>query len=234
MWETWVRSLGWEDLLQEGMATHSSVLTWRIPMDRGAWQARVHQVSESDMTEQLSTAHMKGSDGLPRLPESPWHKADPGAEPEVSLGSWMSQVLGKFLLWVEFTQWREIGDQNGSSLGICWWTPRLHCSVFQRWGTAHLAGFHEKCSSLEYVIHPQTDPVLGLDATSPSCLVPWASRQWHLIIHLFPLLFKPWIKQFILKGDTMHCLIRTPKPRLKWTPRPGNGILLVISEVPGI
>ena len=88
-------------------------------MDRGAWQARVHQVSESDMTEQLSTAHMKGSDGLPRLPESPWHKADPGAEPEVSLGSWMSQVLGKFLLWVEFTQWREIGDQNGSSLGIC-------------------------------------------------------------------------------------------------------------------
>ena len=112
--------------------------------------------------------------------------------------------------------------------------PRLHCSVFQRWGTAHLAGFHEKCSSLEYVIHPQTDPVLGLDATSPSCLVPWASRQWHLIIHLFPLLFKPWIKQFILKGDTMHCLIRTPKPRLKWTPRPGNGILLVISEVPGI
>ena len=30
-WETWVQSLGWEDPLQEGMATHSSILTWRIP-----------------------------------------------------------------------------------------------------------------------------------------------------------------------------------------------------------
>jgi len=35
--ETWVGSLRWEDPL-EGMATHSSILTWRIPMDRGAWQ----------------------------------------------------------------------------------------------------------------------------------------------------------------------------------------------------
>ena len=31
VWETWVRSLGWEDSLEEGMATHSSVLPWRIP-----------------------------------------------------------------------------------------------------------------------------------------------------------------------------------------------------------
>ena len=31
MWETWVRSLGWEDPLEEGMATHSSILAWRIP-----------------------------------------------------------------------------------------------------------------------------------------------------------------------------------------------------------
>ena len=31
VWETWVRSLGWEDSLEEGMATHSSILAWRIP-----------------------------------------------------------------------------------------------------------------------------------------------------------------------------------------------------------
>ena len=31
MWETWVRSLGWEDPLEKGKATHSSILTWRIP-----------------------------------------------------------------------------------------------------------------------------------------------------------------------------------------------------------
>ena len=45
--ETQVRSLGWEDPLEEGMATHSSVLAWRIPMDRGAWQATVPGVSKS-------------------------------------------------------------------------------------------------------------------------------------------------------------------------------------------
>jgi len=47
MWETWVQSLGWEDPLEEGMATHSSILAWRIPMDRGAWQATVHGVEKS-------------------------------------------------------------------------------------------------------------------------------------------------------------------------------------------
>ena len=59
MWETWVRSLGWEDPLEEGMATHSSILAWRIPTDRGAWWAIVH-VAESDTTEQLSTAQDMG------------------------------------------------------------------------------------------------------------------------------------------------------------------------------
>ena len=37
IWETWVKSLGWEDPLKEGMATYSSILAWRNPMDRGAW-----------------------------------------------------------------------------------------------------------------------------------------------------------------------------------------------------
>ena len=36
MWETWVQSLGWEDPLEEDMASHSSILPWRIRMDRGA------------------------------------------------------------------------------------------------------------------------------------------------------------------------------------------------------
>ena len=51
-----VLSLGWEDPLEEGMATYSSILAWRILMDRGAWRTTVHGITESDMTERLSTA----------------------------------------------------------------------------------------------------------------------------------------------------------------------------------
>ena len=41
-----VGELGWEDPLEEGMATHFSILAWRIPMDRKAWQATVHGVTK--------------------------------------------------------------------------------------------------------------------------------------------------------------------------------------------
>ena len=47
MQETWVQSLGQEDPLEEGMATHSSILAQRIPMDRGVWWATVHGVTKS-------------------------------------------------------------------------------------------------------------------------------------------------------------------------------------------
>ena len=47
MWETQVRSLGWEDPLEEGMATHSTILAWRIPMERGTCWTTVHGVTKS-------------------------------------------------------------------------------------------------------------------------------------------------------------------------------------------
>ena len=56
MQETWVQALIWEDPLEEGMATHSSILAWR--MDRGAWQAKVPGGCKGlDTIERLSTAH---------------------------------------------------------------------------------------------------------------------------------------------------------------------------------
>ena len=59
MQETPFLFLGWEDPLEEGVATHSSIFAWRIPIDRGVWWATVHAVTESDTTEWLSTAqHM--------------------------------------------------------------------------------------------------------------------------------------------------------------------------------
>jgi len=45
--EMWVQSLDLEDPLEEGMATQSSILAWRIPRDRGAWQATVHGMAKS-------------------------------------------------------------------------------------------------------------------------------------------------------------------------------------------
>ena len=47
MRDIWVGSLGWEDALKEDIATHSSILAWRIPMERGALQAIVHGVAKS-------------------------------------------------------------------------------------------------------------------------------------------------------------------------------------------
>ena len=44
---TWVPSLGQENPVEEGRATHSSILAWRIPMDKGAWRAVVHRVANS-------------------------------------------------------------------------------------------------------------------------------------------------------------------------------------------
>ena len=45
--ETRLRFLNQEDSLEEGMATHSSILAWRIPMDRGAWQTTVQGVAKN-------------------------------------------------------------------------------------------------------------------------------------------------------------------------------------------
>ena len=55
---TWVRSLGWEDPLEEGMATHSRILAWRIP-----WAPSWAIVAESDTTEH-STVCVLGQDRL--------------------------------------------------------------------------------------------------------------------------------------------------------------------------
>ena len=65
MRETWVPSLVWEDPLEEGMATHSSILAWRIPMDRGAWHATVHGLAKSGRW--LSTNLLKKKKNSPAI-----------------------------------------------------------------------------------------------------------------------------------------------------------------------
>ena len=51
VWETWVGSLGWEDPLEEGMATHSSILAWRTPWTKEPGRLRSIGWQELDMTE---------------------------------------------------------------------------------------------------------------------------------------------------------------------------------------
>ena len=55
--ETWVRSLGWEDPLVEGMATHSGILSWRIPWTEEPGGLQSMDCKESHMTEQLPHTH---------------------------------------------------------------------------------------------------------------------------------------------------------------------------------
>ena len=54
MQETWVRSLCWEDSLEKVMATHSSILAWRIPRTEQPDRTAIHGLQESDMNERLT------------------------------------------------------------------------------------------------------------------------------------------------------------------------------------
>ena len=59
MQETRVQSLGQEDLLEKEMATHSSILVWKNPMDGGAWWATVHGVAKSRTSLSLSFTYKR-------------------------------------------------------------------------------------------------------------------------------------------------------------------------------
>ena len=81
MWETWVRSLGWEDSLEKERATHSSILAWRIPWPEesgGLWSVGSQR---SDMTERLST-HLGGYPGK----QGVWRRSGTGMSQEGGLG----------------------------------------------------------------------------------------------------------------------------------------------------
>ena len=69
MQETWVPSLGQEDPLEENMTTHSSILAWRIPMDRGAWRCTVHGITKSQTLLSLC------SDALIKMPKDRFLRA---------------------------------------------------------------------------------------------------------------------------------------------------------------
>ena len=71
-----VRSLGWEDPLEAGTATHSSALAWRNPVVRGAWQATVHRVTKNQTRLKCLCTHasMPLKNWRPRKEDKPWLK----------------------------------------------------------------------------------------------------------------------------------------------------------------
>ena len=101
MQETWVRSLGQVDPLEEGLATHSSILAWRIPMDRGAWRATVHGITKSQtQLEWLSTAQQHILKVIVGFPVPPKY--------------WVSQKVcsGFSIRWYRKTQMNFFGQRS--------------------------------------------------------------------------------------------------------------------------
>ena len=76
MWETWVRSLAWEYLLEEQMATHSSILAWRIPTDTGAWWSTGGLIDGSEIPELSHFHSCHGEPGGTRGKEPDCHAGD--------------------------------------------------------------------------------------------------------------------------------------------------------------
>ena len=84
MWETRVQSLGWEDLLEKEMVTHSSILAWKIPWTEKPGRLQAIGSQELDMTEQL---HFHFSLGLEwKTDLSQWCPINPPLHPTLKPG----------------------------------------------------------------------------------------------------------------------------------------------------
>ena len=64
MLQTWIQSLGWEDPLEEGMATHSSILAWRIPWTEEPGERQVHGVAKSQALLKRPSMHALHNSGI--------------------------------------------------------------------------------------------------------------------------------------------------------------------------
>ena len=110
MQETWIWFLGWEDPLEKGMAIHSSILAWRIPMDRRAWQAIVHRVTR--VRHDLATKPLPP--GYPGLSE--WAQ---GVHKDPSKGKRKPGLSEK--LWKQRLEWQNYWFWKGGSRGQGSW-----------------------------------------------------------------------------------------------------------------
>ena len=102
MQETWVWPLGWKHPLEESMATHSSILAWRIPMDRRSWRAVIHGVAKTRKWQSNSALHSVRS----QKPHCLWDCL-------VILGAWF---------WALPQIW--VGAQESAFLMVHWYSGK--------------------------------------------------------------------------------------------------------------
>ena len=124
MQKIWIEFLRWEDPLEKGMATYSSILVWRIPMHRGAWWATVHGVAESDMTELLTQhnnrAHLRTH---PCLGGGGWVEKDSPEQVRQERPGLSGQVWGVSKGWKRSHRATWFGSRSHGCLG----EPLFHC-----------------------------------------------------------------------------------------------------------
>ena len=121
MWETWARSLGWEDPLDKEMATHPSILAWRITMDRGSWGGggcSLWDHKESDMTEGLKLFSRRWTW---KVLHFPFHKEIKNGQNRQSLSGSMTRPawtasITKDSKIKSLPQWRGCNDSYGWSM----------------------------------------------------------------------------------------------------------------------
>ena len=150
MWETWIRSLGWEDPLEKGMATYSSILAWRIPWtaesmgsqrirhDWAIFTCGLHsKIFQENLLKMQNYWHRISRDTIQYLhlksPESGYALLFPGRMPMVSLTTSPSSPL------VHKAMSRERPSPNIATLITSWHAHKAHstmpvtCSVQRKW-----------------------------------------------------------------------------------------------------
>ena len=123
MWETWVRSLGQEDPLEKGMATHSSILAWRIPWteEPGGLQSMGSQRVRHDWATNTYPLVAQTVKNLPAMPETRVQSLGQESSSEKGMAT-HSNILARRTLWIDKPG--ELQSTGSQRVGHYWVTLR--------------------------------------------------------------------------------------------------------------
>ena len=195
-WEMRVWSLGREDPLEKGMATHSGIPAWRIPMDRGVWGATVNEVAKSQT--RLSDWHFQEQARVPSVQPAPLCTLEGGTvSPALHSEAWGRRQA---VVLQEQCRWRQPQDVSPASDPASLWGPRRPpeaelslyvATVTSSWG---LRGAHSGMKRRKGVTSsglgayvwracwPLTWPSLAGESPAPRpCVLPHSFLPWAVL-----------------------------------------------------